>query len=122
MDELTTVDFSGEVMRRFAAPAFATVPADAAVGRAANTQLEVLVEIHLRRRGDGRLQAGFLAHGCPATIACADWVAERADGATAAELAAVSAHDMELALQLPSNRVHCAVAAVTALRRALERL
>ncbi len=74
--------------------------------------------------GDRRVAAArFKAYGCAATIAAGSMLTERVVGRTVDELTSLSADDLITALGgLPAGRVHAAVLAAEALRRALARL
>lgn len=114
--------YSGPVWARFREPrhagtlqgqhvhsANATTPGSRAALR---LQLEVV---------EGRVRkARFLAYGCVATIASADWFADQAEGKTIAEAAGLTADAAVTELGLPPVKRHCALLAADALRAALK--
>ena len=69
------------------------------------SQLELQVRLNGPRVEDAR----FRAYGCPISIAVGAWLAERAIGRTLDELAAIRAGDIRQALEIPDNRLHCAL-------------
>lgn len=79
----------------------------------------VRMQVHVRA---GRVEAArFQTYGCAPSIACANYLAEWAVGRTVAEVQALEAEELELALGgLPPSRKVCAELAVHAMRRALE--
>lgn len=62
------------------------------------------------RLAGGRVEdARFRAYGCPTAIAVGAWLAERAIGRSLAELAAIGAAEIRQALEIPEDRLHCAL-------------
>lgn len=110
-----------EVWRRFAAPAYAGGLADADVrcGQAGTPGADAELELDLRLDADRIAAAAFRVHGCPSTVAAADWLCERIIGCAPAEAAAVTAADVEAALGLAPEKRFCGLLAVDALAAAL---
>jgi nitrogen fixation NifU-like protein len=78
------------------------------------------IELELRLGGDGVVcDARFRAFGCAALLACGSWLAERACGARAGELARLDERALVRALELRPEEAICARLALRALRRAL---
>ena len=76
--------------------------------------------MHLRVRGDRICDIGFLAFGCPASVASASMLAEMAQGLPLAEAAKITAAQVLAQLGgLPPGKRHCPARAVKALRAAL---
>ena len=67
------------------------------------------LRLQLRLDGQRVSDARFQAYGCPTTIAVGAWLAERAVGRPLAELAAVTAADIRQALEIPEDKLHCAL-------------
>lgn len=68
----------------------------------------------------GRISAArFLAYGCVATIAAADWFAHNVEGKTIAEAGGLSPEDAVGALDLPPVKRHCALLAADVLKAVL---
>jgi len=67
------------------------------------------LELQVRMSGPRIEDARFRAHGCPISIAVGAWLAEQAIGRTLPELASVRASDIRQALEIPENRLHCAL-------------
>jgi nitrogen fixation NifU-like protein len=67
--------------------------------------------------------ATFKAQGCIPAVACASWLTETIKGKSFAELAAISAEQLETALGgLPVASRHAPMLAIAALREAIEKL
>ena len=73
---------------------------------------------------EGRVsKATFKAQGCVPAVACGSWLTESIKGKPLAELAAISAEEVEAGLGgLPAASRHASMLAVTALREAIEKL
>jgi NifU-like protein involved in Fe-S cluster formation len=67
------------------------------------------LQITARVEGDRVEDARFRAFGCPTAIAVGAWLADRAVGRPLTELAAISAAEICQALEIPENRLHCAL-------------
>lgn len=67
--------------------------------------------LQLSARVDGaRIEdAKFQAYGCPTAIAVGAWLAEKAIGRSLGELAAIGAAEIRQALEIPEERLHCAL-------------
>ena len=79
-----------------------------------------LVRLQLQVDSGGVINAArFQAYGCGATIAAASWVCDWLHGRALAEAAALHDSTVSAALELPPNKVHCAVLATAAVRAAL---
>ena len=69
------------------------------------------------RMAGGRIaDARFQAYGCPTAIAVGAWLAERVIGRSLAELGAIGAPEIQQALEIPENRLHCALMGEDALK------
>ena len=78
------------------------------------------LRLQVRLDGARVADARFQAYGCPTTIAVGAWLAERAVGRPLEELAAIRAGDIRQALEIPEDRLHCALMgedAIKSLRR-----
>ena len=74
-------------------------------------------------RGGKVAEATFKVQGCVPAIACASWLTETIKGKPVAELAAISAEQIEAGLGgLPVASRHAPTLAVSALRGAIEKL
>ena len=78
-------------------------------GTAATPANRNRLELWLRMDGERIEDARFQAYGCPATIAVGGWVCEQAIGSTLAELALIRGKDIRQALEIPEDRLHCAL-------------
>lgn len=67
------------------------------------------LQLQVRLDGPRVADAQFRAYGCPTAIAVGAWLAERAVGASLAELAAIRAAEIRQALEIPEDRLHCAL-------------
>lgn len=107
--------WSGEDSRR--------QPAQSLQGRAGSSDEGALIELRLeldRSAEPPRIRAArFKAYGCPATIACASWVADWLQARALDEAAALGNAEIITALALPALKVRCAVIAERALADAL---
>lgn len=117
-------EFSPAILERFRSPSGAGPwPAGTPgvrVGRAADSRRGALLELHLRRRPDGRFEARFLAVGPPALIAAGAWLSTWIDGREGRELSGLAPGLVERELELPADCVYCAVLCQRALERALQ--
>jgi NifU-like protein involved in Fe-S cluster formation len=76
-----------------------------ATTRAGSGRLRLQVRVESHQVSEARFQA----YGCPTTIAVGAWLAERAMGRGLAELAALRAADIRQALEIPEDKLHCAL-------------
>lgn len=76
-----------------------------ATTRAGSGRLRLQVRLEGQRVADARFQA----YGCPTTIAVGAWLAEHAVGRPLADLAALRAADIRQALEIPEEKLHCAL-------------
>jgi NifU-like protein involved in Fe-S cluster formation len=67
------------------------------------------LELQVRMSGSRIEDARFRAYGCPISIAVGAWLAERAIGQTLEQLSAIRAPDIRQALEIPEDRLHCAL-------------
>jgi NifU-like protein involved in Fe-S cluster formation len=72
---------------------------------ASRSRLRLQVRMAPQRIDDARFQA----YGCPTTIAVGAWLAERVAGAPVGELAGIDAKEIRQALEIPEDRLHCAL-------------
>ncbi len=119
--------YSPEVLARFREPRnLGSLPRDdprVGTGQAGEEGTGRLVRVQLRVDAGGVVtEARFKAFGCPATIACASLVTERADGASLHELSCVSGSELVEALRLAPERRDAAEVAVAALLAAADDL
>ena len=111
---------SAQVLQRFQEPRFVRRNEELTVGRAGSRLAGAQLEIHLGIV-DEQIQAKFLAYGCPATIASADWLAEYLDGRRLNDKRP-DRHDIIRALELGPARQHCAALAIEAMMQAFAAL
>lgn len=78
-------------------------------GRAETPANRSRLQLSARFDGSRIADARFQAYGCPTAIAVGAWLAERAVGRTVAELATIGAPEIRQALEIPENRLHCAL-------------
>lgn len=78
------------------------------------------LELQVRMRGPRVEDARFRAHGCPISIAVGAWLAGQAIGRTLPELASIRAVDIRQALEIPEDRLHCALLGEDAIKSLLE--
>ena len=74
------------------------------------------LELQVRMSGPRIEDARFRAYGCPISIAVGAWLAGHAIGRTLPELATIRAPDIRQALEIPENRLHCALLGEDALK------
>ena len=116
--------YSETVLRHLDAPRNVGEPDGAnARGEATNPVCGDLLQLFLRVEADRIAAAGFLAQGCPPSIAAGSVLTELVADRTIAEARALTPRDVRAALErLPRNKEHCAVLAIDALRAALAQL
>lgn len=106
-----------EVWRLFReTPRAGTLEAPARTGTATTRASSGRLRLQLRLDGDRVADARFQAYGCPTTIAVGAWLAERAVGRPLADLAALRAADIRQALEIPEDKLHCALMGEDAVR------
>jgi NifU-like protein involved in Fe-S cluster formation len=100
-----TAVYGPRVLERFEAPVHAGVPERAnRVGNAVSKPRASRVSVHLRIAGQAVEAAGFVALGCPHTIAAADLVCADLAGRTLRELRDYNAQFLDAALPLPAEK------------------
>ncbi|MGH8442806.1 MAG: iron-sulfur cluster assembly scaffold protein [Nevskiaceae bacterium] len=67
------------------------------------------LELHVRLAGARVEDARFRAYGCPISIAVGAWLAEQAVGRTLDELSSIRSQEIRQALEIPVDRLHCAL-------------
>jgi len=73
--------------------------------------------------GDQIVQARFSTYGCPAAVACGQYVCEEIEGSTLDQAELIDEGSILKSIgRMPLGREHCPGLAVTALRRALEQI
>ena len=72
--------------------------------------------LHLRMQEGQVAEARFTAFGCPVGIAVGHWLAAQAVGKTIAELRVLSAAELRCALEIPDDKLHCALMGEDALK------
>ena len=92
-----------------------------AIGEGTNPVCGDRLKLFLRVQ-DGRVEdTGFLAYGCPPTLACGSVLTELIVGKTVAEIKEMSRKDLVDAVGgLPSRKQHAAALAIETLRQAIE--
>lgn len=99
-----------EVWRLFReTPRAGTLDGPALTGVAATRASSGRLRLQIRLDGAKVVDARFQAYGCPTTIAVGAWLAERAVGKSLTELAALRAGDIRQALEIPEDKLHCAL-------------
>ena len=94
-----------------------------AVAEASNPVCGDALKLWILAREGRVIKATFKAQGCVPAVACGSWLTEAIKGKSVAELAAVSADEIETGLGgLPAASRHASMLAITALREALEKL
>ncbi|MFO1422037.1 MAG: iron-sulfur cluster assembly scaffold protein [Candidatus Competibacteraceae bacterium] len=79
-----------------------------------------ILQLHLRIGADGSITAArFKAYGCGWLIACGSLLAERLQGRTLEQAARFRHHELVEPLDVPPEKLYCAVLAETALKKAL---
>ncbi len=125
LDPALREEFGDAVAERFAAPAHAGAPADAAgwvSAEAGRVGSGAVVVFWLRGDATRIEQARFEAFADPAVVAAAEWACERAEGAAPGELAGMEGRRIADILALPVARVGGVLLVEDALRAALCRL
>lgn len=110
------------VWQRFAAPTHAGALAPPAVrtGRVESPGADATLELDVCLVDGVVAASAFRAHGCPATVAAADWLCERLSGRRPHEAMALTARHIEAALELAPEKRVCCLLAVDALFAALD--
>ncbi|TAJ53529.1 MAG: aminotransferase class V-fold PLP-dependent enzyme [Nevskiaceae bacterium] len=86
--------------------------------RAENRAAASTLGLQLRLGDDGRVsEARFQALGCPVGIAVGSWLAGQAPGLTPAELSALDVRQLRAALEIPEDKLHCALMGEDLLRQ-----
>ncbi|MFN0121087.1 MAG: iron-sulfur cluster assembly scaffold protein [Blastocatellia bacterium] len=89
-------------------------------GEAGNPVCGDLLHLYLRIENDTIVAAGFLAQGCPPSIAAGSALTEMIRGLALTEAARLAPRDVTTRLGgLPRNKEHCSILAIDALRAAL---
>lgn len=70
-----------------------------------------ILEMAITVEQDAIVAARFKAHGCPATIASAEWVATYLEGRSLQEVKNFQSAQLMASLQLPSHKHYCALMA-----------
>ncbi|HXG29455.1 MAG TPA: iron-sulfur cluster assembly scaffold protein [Nevskiales bacterium] len=114
--------YSPEVWHRFRAPRHAGVLVGAGVyrGEARTPASRAVLRLYLEVAAGHIRRARFQAFGCPSTIAAGDWLCERLEQRSLAEVSGLAAAELAEALALAPERRHCAVLAEDALRAGLQ--
>lgn len=68
-----------------------------------------VLRLALQLKGGRIVDARFRAYGCPVTIAVGAWVAQWSVGRAVAELHGLRAAGLQRALEIPEDRIHCAL-------------
>lgn len=97
-------------------PRAGTLDAPTRTGVASTPANRSQLELQVRLEGPRVEDARFRAYGCPISIAVGAWLAERAIGRTLEELSTIRAADIRQALEIPDNRLHCALLGEDALK------
>lgn len=80
-----------------------------------------VLRLQVKMSGARIEDARFQAYGCPTTIAVGAWLAERAVGRSLDDLASVTAALVRDELEIPEERIHCALLAEDAVQSLLSR-
>lgn len=92
-----------------------------AIGEGTNPVCGDRMKLFLRVENGHVEETGFLAYGCPPTLACGSALTELVTGKTVAEIRQISRKDLVDALDgLPSRKQHAASLAIETLRQAIE--
>ena len=95
----------------------------AAVVEISNPACGDVLKLSVSERNGSIVEAKFQVQGCVPAVACASWLTEAIKGKPLAELAQLSAEQMEAALGgLPAASSHASALAIAALRKALDKL
>lgn len=102
------MDYSAEVRRRFEAPArageFPSGASGVVTASAEDRSLNVWVRFQVQARTGNIADLRFSVFGCPHTIAAADWIAERLQGAPVAALRRLDLPAAARALAIPRDK------------------
>lgn len=116
-----TADYPAPVRQRFMSPGHAgTLEPGVTTGRGESPGADLLLELDVRIQAGNIVAAAFRAHGCPATVAAADWLCERVTGESLGVAGRLTAQDIEAALELAPEKRVCCLVAIDALGAALE--
>ena len=86
--------------------------------RAENRAAASTLGLQLRLGEDGRVEeARFQALGCPVGIAVGSWLARQTLGQTPATLRALDVRQLRVALEIPEDKLHCALMGEDLLRQ-----
>ncbi len=92
-----------------------------AIGEGTNPVCGDRLKLFLRVQNGRVEETGFLAYGCPPTLACGSALTELIVGKTVAEIRQISRKDVVDAVGgLPSRKQHAASLAIETLRKAIE--
>ena len=92
-----------------------------AIGEGTNPICGDRLRIFLRVQNGRVEETGFLAYGCPPTLACGSALTELIVGKTVAEIREISGKDLVDAVGgLPARNQHAASLAIETLQRAIE--
>ena len=91
------------------------------IGEGTNPVCGDRLKLFLRVQNGRVEQTGFLAYGCPPTLACGSALTVLIAGKTVAEIKEISRKDLVDAVGgLPSRKQHAAALAIETLRQAIE--
>lgn len=110
--------YGDEVWRRFRNPGRAGTfdQREALTAVASTPASRNVLRLQVKMDGARIADARFQAYGCPTTIAVGSWLADWLVGRTVDELAGFSATLPREALEIPEQRIHCALLAEDAVR------
>lgn len=92
-----------------------------AIGEGTNPVCGDRLKLFLRVQNGRVEETGFLAYGCPPTLACGSALTELISGKTVVEIKEISRKDLVDAVGgLPSRKQHAAALAIETLRQAVE--
>ena len=92
-----------------------------AIGEGTNPVCGDRLKLFLRVQNGRVEETGFLAYGCPPTLACGSALTELIAGKTVAEIKEISRKDVVDAVGgLPARKQHAASLAIETLRQAIE--
>ncbi|MDG4551539.1 MAG: iron-sulfur cluster assembly scaffold protein [Candidatus Contendobacter sp.] len=93
---------------------------DVAMARVGEPVSGAILQLHLRIGAEGSITAArFKAYGCGWLIACGSLLAERLQGRTLERAARLRHYELVETLDVPPEKLYCAVLAETALKKAL---
>lgn len=119
---MKAADYSETVVGRFLAPAHAGDPPRGTrvlEGRAAAGGMRLALYLELDAAGETIQRAAFRAHGCPSTVAAADWACEWLPGRTLKEVRGLNAVTIEEGAGLAPEKRNCGLLIEDALEKAL---